>query len=79
MSLIDEAKADERPRAVSTLDRLLALDDLNDVDRDEITELLKAPVVAHESAARVLTRHFGERIGRPISGQQVRAWRSANL
>lgn len=80
MSLIDEAKAVQpRTGPVSALDQLVAHSDLSDVDRDEITELLKAPVVAHAAAARVIMCHFADKVERRITPNMVMHWRSVNL
>lgn len=82
MSLIDEAKADTtRSGNVSNIDALVAklVADDRAEDADEVTELLKAPVVGHAAAARVLNRHFAADAGKPITQQQVGNWRAANL
>lgn len=80
MSLIDEAKAATVTKGPKGgIEALLAHPDLSDEDRDEITELLRAPTVGPTIAATVLTRHFGGTAGKRISQQMVRTWRLANL
>lgn len=82
MSLLDEAKESTvRSGPVSTIDALVArlLADGRAVDADEVTELLKAPVVGHAAAARVIMRHFGDEVERKITHGMVLTWRSANL
>lgn len=81
VSLIDEAKAaaaTARTGPVSVLDRLIANPDIGPEDRDEITELLRAPVVGATAAARVLHKHYAEHAERPITRMMVQQWRSAH-
>lgn len=80
MSLIDEATAQPPKKGpTSVLDQLIAHHDLTDEDRDEITELLKAPVVAHAAAARVIMRHYADKVERRVTQSMVQHWRSVHL
>lgn len=82
MSLIDEAKTVvARTGPVSTIDALVSklLADGRPVDADEVTELLRAPVVGSAAAARVLSKHFSADAGRTITRMMVQQWRGVNL
>ncbi len=74
MSLRDEASDDAvRPGYRSAINRLIA--ELPADEGAEIVELLRDGTIGHAVAARVLKKHYGDRLdGR--TEQQVGVWRS---
>lgn len=81
MSLLDEAKAETKTTGVKAgIDRLIDhLIEQGAMDAaDEVVELLKAEVVGHEAAARVLTNHYAEQAGRRVTALMVYRWRLNN-
>ncbi len=76
MSLIDEAMAETKAKPAGLVDRILA--EVDEQAAADVRELLTSEIVNCAAAARVLTKHYGERFGKAVSQQMVQKWRGQN-